>query len=697
MITPTTKQIPPLIKLLNILACLSISTQAGESYSDPLSPQAAHKVSQPKEISMFQIGNRLEQIEQLIKQEKHALQTLAPLQPAKQFDTFGYHSDYLPHLTKVPEQPRWAITLKAGANPTEALVLVPAIDQRSSELKGYAFPKRFRIYSIDNKGKHLKMLVDWTSQDFPNPGLRPVYFSFPKEEAPTERIRLEVHAGHEENGLEFFALGRLHPIRQGEQQHTVLYGTSSSYESTPYWSKQYLASARQTLGMPLSSSQENGKNVIMNLPATRLKKPLVIHLELDKAEPLGWVNIFPGQSPDGLDVPGYGLPKEIRFFSIKKRPDGSISKRIRLNSISRLGQLGNNMFRIGAGDRVIDALEIECNDFPKYQEKAVFSLGEIELIKGKRNLSYGRKVTASGLQPNENTDLSLLVDGKVSGQDILSLPEWFQQLAAGKNHEAKLAMLEAEHSHLSERSQHIRQLATIWIAILVTLIILTLIYLIIRSKKLAEKRLSQQIYSDLHDEVGSNLGSISLMAGQLEGVAQSDRMKAGMFDLALMTREACTSLREVVWLVDQKTIRLPALIRKLTERAERVLNAADVTVEIPDNCPDEIVSMPIKRHMIMFFKELIHNCARHAHATHVKIIITIKQKNLEISVTDNGTGFDTAQKSDGWGLGSMKQRAQEMGGKMKLHSTPATGTTITLTVPMSQLSKQPSNTYKTSN
>ncbi|MGE9269997.1 MAG: sensor histidine kinase, partial [Verrucomicrobiales bacterium] len=148
---------------------------------------------------------------------------------------------------------------------------------------------------------------------------------------------------------------------------------------------------------------------------------------------------------------------------------------------------------------------------------------------------------------------------------------------------------------------------------------------------------------------------------------------------------------------DQKDIRLPALLQKLNERAERVLDDVEFLSEIPSDCPDEVVSLSIKRHLMMFFKEAVHNCARHAQATKVCLTVSVMERQLRIVLRDNGGGFDESQPVDGWGLGSMKQRAREMGGEMEMWSAPGEGTEITLRLPFSSLSREPSNPYKTSN
>lgn len=684
--------------MLGVVVALSLgcASQGLQGYSDPLRPPVADQ-QVVEEVPFYQIPARLKAIEEEIEQETDALNSLSPFQVGKQFDTFGYHSDFVPAVQEVPDKPLWVLEFSRGAFPTMAFVMVPALDQRSPELRGYAFPKRFRIYSVNAQGEKVKKYVDWTERDFPDPGMRPVYFSFPEDAEPTGNLRLEVYSGHEENGLEYFALGRVHPIRQGALQKTKLMWASSSFESAPYWGQNYLSSSKQYLGMPLSSREESGGNLIVELPAAHLDKPLVVRLDLKEKSELGWVNLFPGQSPDSIAVPGYGFPDKMRIFRLVKKQNKSGYNRFPLDHQIASHNPGNNMLRLSGYGVPIDALEIECNDFPVYQGRAVFSLGEVEVFLRGQNISRGSRVSIRGGGSNVPNDLSVLVDGQVNGRSILPLYEWIEQLAAGKTHEARLIALQSEYTELDELWQRIRRSGLLTLMILLVAGVCIFVFVVIRGKKQAELRLRRQIYSDLHDEVGSNLGSISLMAGQLERVARSDRMKEGMFDLSLMTREAYASLREVVWMVDQSSIRLPMLLQKLSERAERVLIGVDLLVDVPEDCPDQVVSLTCKRHVIMFFKELVHNCARHAKATQVKVAFVISQKQLRILVSDNGCGFDASIQSDGWGLASMKQRAQELGGEMVLTTNLGEGTTIELIVPLGTLSKEPNKAYKTSN
>jgi hypothetical protein len=313
--------------LAGVLALQGRAALAYEDYSDPLRPPSSVEVVDAPTIPFFRIKSRLKQVEQEIEAQTKVLDALASFQAEVQFDRFGYHSDYLPAVERVPDNPLWTLEFDAGiTRQTFGLVLVPAIDQQSSDLKGYAFPKRFRICSFDKNGQVDKVLVDWTTQDFPDPGMRPVYFAFSKTDPPKTKLRLEVFSGHEEDGREFFALGRVYPIRQGEQQKAGQVSASSSFESLPYWSVDNLTFSRNALGVPLSAQDGHDGNLVLNLPAARLKEPLVIRMELDKRHVLSSINVFPGQIRTGLICPDTVSRKPSTFtvYSPKKRREDGV-------------------------------------------------------------------------------------------------------------------------------------------------------------------------------------------------------------------------------------------------------------------------------------------------------------------------------------------------------------------------------------
>jgi signal transduction histidine kinase len=128
-----------------------------------------------------------------------------------------------------------------------------------------------------------------------------------------------------------------------------------------------------------------------------------------------------------------------------------------------------------------------------------------------------------------------------------------------------------------------------------------------------------------------------------------------------------------------------------------VLSDVELIIDVDPKCPDRVVPLTFKRHLIMFFKEAVHNCARHSGATTVRIGLSVIDDIFTLSLEDNGCGFDPEEIQDGWGVDSMRKRALEMGGKMNLKTEKGKGTTVILNIPLSALRDMSDRSYKTSN
>jgi two-component system, NarL family, sensor kinase len=80
-------------------------------------------------------------------------------------------------------------------------------------------------------------------------------------------------------------------------------------------------------------------------------------------------------------------------------------------------------------------------------------------------------------------------------------------------------------------------------------------------------------------------------------------------------------------------------------------------------------------------QEALTNTARHAGAHHACVRLSRTGDVLVVEVTDDGSGVVVAR-PDGVGLGSMRSRAEEIGGTFDLTATPGTGTTVTARLPL---------------
>jgi signal transduction histidine kinase len=90
----------------------------------------------------------------------------------------------------------------------------------------------------------------------------------------------------------------------------------------------------------------------------------------------------------------------------------------------------------------------------------------------------------------------------------------------------------------------------------------------------------------------------------------------------------------------------------------------------------------LHRDVLLFFREALHNVARHSLATLVKITLARTQRGFSLSVRDNGKGFDMEAHVSGRGLQNMRERAKRISAELNIQSRVGEGTQIAMEVPL---------------
>jgi signal transduction histidine kinase len=103
-----------------------------------------------------------------------------------------------------------------------------------------------------------------------------------------------------------------------------------------------------------------------------------------------------------------------------------------------------------------------------------------------------------------------------------------------------------------------------------------------------------------------------------------------------------------------------------------------------DGCPLPVDPKTVL-HLYRIAQEAIHNAIRHGQATHILLALRKNGSGLEFAISDNGLGLMASPNGSpkGMGLQTMQFRAQQIGGEMKIESSPGTGTTILCLLPIS--------------
>jgi two-component system sensor histidine kinase NreB len=127
---------------------------------------------------------------------------------------------------------------------------------------------------------------------------------------------------------------------------------------------------------------------------------------------------------------------------------------------------------------------------------------------------------------------------------------------------------------------------------------------------------------------------------------------------------------------------LAAALRHLTARVARSC-AANVRLRMPRQMPR--VNEDVQTVVYRLAQECYQNAVRHSGASHVNLSLATADHWLELTIADDGAGFDVAaalRKPDSFGLAGMRERVALMGGTLELHSRPGHGTRVTARLPL---------------
>jgi signal transduction histidine kinase len=95
-----------------------------------------------------------------------------------------------------------------------------------------------------------------------------------------------------------------------------------------------------------------------------------------------------------------------------------------------------------------------------------------------------------------------------------------------------------------------------------------------------------------------------------------------------------------------------------------------------------------KINLYRIVQESLQNCVKHAQADTVFISFETNEKNIVVSIQDNGKGFDPTFGRKGIGHKNIKSRIEKLKGKWQLKSAPGIGTTVLLEIPLEHISQE---------
>ena len=202
----------------------------------------------------------------------------------------------------------------------------------------------------------------------------------------------------------------------------------------------------------------------------------------------------------------------------------------------------------------------------------------------------------------------------------------------------------------------------------------------------AMERERARIAQDLHDELGSGITEIGMLAARARAASVSEEKRGHYLDeMGRRALDMVSALDEIVWVMNPAHNLLSSLVSYFSIYADRFLGLANLAwrLENADALPEHALDSHRRHQLFMVFKEALNNVVRHAAATEVCLKIEVENSELRLHITDNGRGLSTGQPGDEIsGVANMKSRMEKLGGTFAISSEPGHGTTIRLLLPI---------------
>jgi signal transduction histidine kinase/ligand-binding sensor domain-containing protein len=227
---------------------------------------------------------------------------------------------------------------------------------------------------------------------------------------------------------------------------------------------------------------------------------------------------------------------------------------------------------------------------------------------------------------------------------------------------------------------------TWWFVSLSAITILTIFYLLyLNRKRHKEKQLKirLKIASDLHDDVGSTLSSISIMSDILQTqLGNSPNVEEMIREIGSNAHNMLESMDDIIWSVIPVNDSFENLVARIQEYAIPLFESKDICFKItaPNSIYSLSIPIEIRHDLFLIAKEAINNLVKHSDCSEANIEFSVSHAVLKMAVSDNGKGFDISRNHCRNGLKNMEYRAERIGGKLTIHSEISKGTMIKLIV-----------------
>jgi signal transduction histidine kinase len=203
-----------------------------------------------------------------------------------------------------------------------------------------------------------------------------------------------------------------------------------------------------------------------------------------------------------------------------------------------------------------------------------------------------------------------------------------------------------------------------------------------RSRELSVIEERNRLARELHDSVTQTMASAAVMADAALKLLERDpaRAREHVASVGQLARDALVELRSLVFELRPAALEQDGLAPAIRKHAEVLERVHGVRIAVEVDCPEHL-DPATERALFRIAQEALANAVKHAGPDRVRVSLRSTDGTLALCVEDDGCGFDPSAaraRSGRLGLTSMSERAERLGGALRIDSTPGEGTSVSV-------------------
>jgi PAS domain S-box-containing protein len=211
---------------------------------------------------------------------------------------------------------------------------------------------------------------------------------------------------------------------------------------------------------------------------------------------------------------------------------------------------------------------------------------------------------------------------------------------------------------------------------------------------LAEARERRRIATEVHDHIGQNLAFAKIRLTELRRISGVSEYAGSLQEVVGFIDSAIQDIRSLVSELSPPVLYELGFVPAIRQVSQEILRRHGIACSIEDDGRPKPLGEDMMVLLFQAVRELLINVVKHARASAASLSITRTDDKIRVQVKDNGIGFDVA-KTDlngmddrGFGLFSIRERLDPLGGCLDVRSELGRGTEVTLWGPLNEISSR---------